>query len=97
MSVDGPRNDVKGLGRWNSDAFMDYILSGARAKRARRIQVKLAGQRRRYVGLRLSISGLVGSSYGAILAVWVGHTIGKPSRTPSESLIPVGRPLYPQE
>ena len=40
-------DDVKGLGRWNSDAFMDYILSGARAKRARRIQVKLAGHRRR--------------------------------------------------
>ena len=42
-------DDVKGLGRWNSDAFMDYILSGARAKRARRIQVKLAGRRRKFV------------------------------------------------
>ena len=44
--------DVKGLGRWNSDAFMEYILSGARAKRARRVQVKLAGKRsssRRFV------------------------------------------------
>ena len=42
-------DDVKGLGRCrnSADAFMDYILSGARATRARRIQVKLAGHRRR--------------------------------------------------
>ena len=43
-------DDVKGLGCWNSDAFMDYILSGARAKRACWIHVKLAGHsRRRFV------------------------------------------------
>ena len=30
--------DFKGLGRRNSDAFMEYILSGARAKRARRVK-----------------------------------------------------------
>ncbi len=40
-------DDVKGLGRWNSDAFMVYILSGARASRARRIQAKLAGHHRK--------------------------------------------------
>ena len=39
-------DDVKGLGRWNSDAFMEYILSGARALRARRIHLKLADHHR---------------------------------------------------
>ena len=34
-------DDFKGMGRWNSDAFMEYILSGARASRARRIHLKL--------------------------------------------------------
>ena len=40
-------DEIKGLGRWNSDAFMAYIRSGARAERARKTQVKLAGTRRR--------------------------------------------------
>ena len=39
-------DDVKGLGRWNSDAFVEYILSGARALRARRIHLKLADHHR---------------------------------------------------
>ena len=40
-------DEVKGLGRWNSEAFMAYIRSGARAENARNTQIKLAGNRRR--------------------------------------------------
>ena len=42
-------DEIKGLGRWNSDAFMAYIRSGARAECARKTQAKLAGSRRRKV------------------------------------------------
>ena len=46
FSLDLSPEEIKGLGRWNSDAFMVYIRSDVRAERARRTQAKLAGGRR---------------------------------------------------
>ncbi len=42
FSLECAPDEIKGLGRWNSDAFMVYIRSGVRAERARKTQAKLS-------------------------------------------------------
>ena len=42
FSLECAPDEIKGLGRWNSDAFMGYIRSGVRAERARKTQAKLS-------------------------------------------------------